>query len=227
MSTQTRTTLIILAIGIAICIFIVKCGSNPPPAIDLVTHDTTIKKVFVHDTIKSTLDIPTKVTYYDTIREKDTSLHLLVYHDTLKIIKHDTVKETINPDFITLFPESPKLILGEFSNNSISLNLLGIDGKVVGKQFNTDYSKFNYEFSGSELKFYPIKKTGNFIQQGLTALTTTAFMETYYNPINNGAIMRLEGNIMYKNFGISGYMKFSTDEVPKFNTGIGVRVQIK
>lgn len=226
MSTQTKTTLIIAGLCILACIFIIKCGNNPNP-IDLVTHDTTIKKVFVYDTIKSTIDIPTKVTYYDTIPEKDTSLHVLVFHDTIRLVKHDTLIQEINPAFLTLFPTSPKLILGEFSNNSIALNLLGIDGSVVSKQYNTDYTKFNYEFSGSELKFYPLKKAGNFIQQGLAALTTTAYFETYYNPINNGAIMRLEGNIMYKTFGVSGYMKFSTDEIPKFNTGIGVRVQLK
>lgn len=227
MSTSTKLVIILGTLGILISVLVWKCSPPKPSPVDLVTHDTVEKKIYIHDTTKgSVLDIPTKVTIYDTI-PGDALIQLELMHDTLKLVKHDTVLQEVNSNFLTLFPTSPKLIFGQFTTNSITLNLLGIDGKVVGKQYNTDYSKFNYEFSGSELKFYPLKKTGNFIQQGLAALTTSAFMETYYNPIDKGATMRLEYNIMYKRIGATTHFTFSTDQIPHANIGLGVRVQLK
>lgn len=230
LSNTQKTVLAVIIVGILISLVVWKCNSNTTPTLtnQAVTHDTIRKTYYVHDTTQgATIVVPQFVTQYDTIRERDTSLHLTVYHDTIHITHHDTVKFTIAPDFLTLFPQSPKLLLGEFSSNNLSLNLLGIDGQVVTKQYTPDFTKYNYEFSGSELKFYPIKKTGNFITQGLSQLTTSSFMTTTYNPFTQGATIKLDYNVMYKKIGATIWGQVSTDQVPHANAGVGLRVQLK
>lgn len=229
-SNTTKTVLIVLVVGIIISLVVWKCNSKstPPLTNQVVIHDTIRKTYYLHDTTKGAqILVPQFVTQYDTIRELDTSIHVRVFHDTISLVQHDTVKFTISPAFLTLFPQSPKILLGEFSQNNLSLNLLGIDGQVVTKQYVPDFTKYNYEFSGSELKFYPINKPGNFISKGLNQLTTTSFLSTTYNPFTQGATIKLDYNIMYKKIGLTAWGQVNTDQVPHANVGVGLRVQLK
>lgn len=230
MSNTLKTVILILLGGAIASFFIWKCNSvKNPDVLSPIVHDTIVKKFYIHDTIKgATLVIPTYVTKYDSIPYLDTSVHVRVLHDTIKLVKHDTTTTLISPAFLILFPQSPKLLLGEFGQNNISLNLLGIDGQIVTKQYATDFTQYNYEFSGSELKFYPIKKQGtNFLSGIMKDITTTSFLSTTYNPFTQGATMKIDYNIMYKKIGATVWGQFSSDQVPHLNSGIGLRVQIK
>lgn len=227
MSTATKWVLILGGIAILICILIVKCGNNLTPSIDTTTHDTVIKKVFVYDTVKAPIDVPTLVTQYITVPQRDTVATLLILHDTIRIYHIDTLEHEIPATFITTFPESPKLILGEFSTNSLSLNLLGTDGLLVKKQWNVDYSKYSYEFSGTELHNYPLPKTENIISRTINQFTTSSYMYAYYLPFTQGATIKLDYTIAYKRLGLGVYGSFTTSTLPLFSAGIGLRAQIK
>lgn len=226
MSTATKITLTVLGIGVIISLLIWKCNNKPIVPIP-ITHDTVIVRTLRIDTVKdSKLEIPTVVTYYDTVYKRDTSLSLLILHDTVKLVKHDSVIRNISSVFLEAYPASPKIILGEFGQNNISLTLLNTDGMAFTKKYTPDFSKYNYEFSGSELKFYPIKNESN-VQKALSKFTTQVFLSTTYNPFTNGATLRVEGSIMINKIGATIFNSFSTDQNPKFNTGIGLKVQLK
>lgn len=226
MTTETKTILAFVVVAAIISLCVWKCTKPKEPPI-LITHDTVIKRIFVYDTIKgTTIQIPQRVTYYDTSVRHDTSLRVLILNDTLVITKHDTIIRKISPDFITAFPDAPKLILGEFSKNSISLNLQGIDGHIVTKDYIPNYSKFQYEFSGNELRYIPLPGTTG-ISGFFKKIKTDAYMSTTYNPFTNGATMRIDGSLMYKRLGLTVFGSFSTDQTPKLNSGIGFRVKMK
>lgn len=230
MSNTLKTVIALLVGGAVASFFIWKCNSvKNPDVVNPIVHDTIVKKFYIHDTIAGSIKlVPNYVTRYDSIPYRDTSVHVKVNHDTIMLTKHDTITTLISPAFLTLFPQSPKLLLGEFGQNNISLNLLGIDGQIVTKQYTTDFGKYNYEFSGSELKFYPIKKPGtNFLSGIMKDITTTSFLSTTYNPFTQGATMKIDYNIMYKKIGATMWGQFSSDQVPHLNSGIGLRVQIK
>lgn len=224
MSTQTKVVLGLIALGVGLSIFLATCHSNP--TVTVIRHDTLWKDHFIYDTMKGgKIDTPqTVIKYVHT--DRDTSMHVYVYHDTLKIVQHDTVTNTIAPEFITEFPQSPKLILGEFRKQEIVLNLLGIDGQIVSKSYVPDYENYNYEFSSSELKFYPIPKS-KAIPNFFKSVRSESFMYTTYNPFTNGATVRIDYSLMYKKFGLIGMAQFSTDQTPHPNVGIGLRVQLK
>lgn len=229
MSNSTKWTLILSGVGIVIILLCLKfCKSNPIIPVDLTIHDTVVKKFYIHDTVKgATIVIPTKVTYYDSIPIIQDSAYVMVYHDTIRIMKHDTIEKEVSADFIKLFPESPKLIIGRFYPNVIALNLLQTDGNIVTKQYTIDYSKFYYEFLGTELKSYPIPKTGNFITQGLKAFTTTSSFSTFYNPFTQQAMSQLDYMINYKAISAGAMGQFTTGSINPFFGGIGIRVKIK
>jgi hypothetical protein len=57
----------------------------------------------------------------------------------------------INPVFITYEPQKPKLLYAKFTDKSIALDLLRVDGSIYRDNFNVDYTKYDYEWQGTNL----------------------------------------------------------------------------
>ena len=224
-SVLSRVVLGIGIIAIFIAVAVVKCGNSPVP-VNLSTHDTFYKERYHYDTIPGKVDIPTQLVRYIHDSIPDSSLVVQVYHDTVYISKHDTVKQVISPAFLTLFPTAPKLVMGDFSINSIDMNLLGTDGHMVTKQYNVDYSKYTYAFYNNELHTIPRPK-GNLIQQMLNPVTTSSYLYAYYLPIRKGATIKLDYTIAYRRLGVGVFGALTTTATPIFEAGIGLRAQIK
>jgi len=227
MNQKLNIALIVLGIGIITSLIVWQCNKKKTPIPPVViVHDTVMKRYFVYDTTKgAVIQIPERVTYYDTTWIHDTTLQVEMYHDTILLKTHDSAYASYNTAFLEAYPTSPKLILGEFSPTKISLSLMGSNGTIIGKDYTTDYSKYNYEFSGTELKFYPIKQESGLSKLGKN-FSFPVFMSTTYNPVTNGATLRLDGSIMYGKIGATIFSSFSTDQIPHANAGIGLKVQL-
>lgn len=63
----------------------------------------------------------------------------------------ENVVDSFVTSFITSFTTSPKLLRGDFSSDTVSLDLFYPNGQLQAKTYPVNYKRFNYRFSNGEM----------------------------------------------------------------------------
>lgn len=141
---------------------------------------------------------PAQVHYY----QGSTTNNKLVLNDSLIQVIDSLQNQiyTINELYLKLYPSAYKLIYGEFSKDSLTLDLLGIDGKFKTLKYATNYNRFAYQWKDSELRANPIS-----INPNITPRFTTEFYGyAGYQFIYNAPIMGLDYSLKANRLRLSG-----------------------
>jgi len=89
---------------------------------------------------------PKEVQTYPTPYNPKISLNI---RDSL-IWVYDSLKKKIDSlsvNYITNYPNNPKLIFGKFSKSELSLSFLKPDGNIYREKYPIDYSRYNYTYT--------------------------------------------------------------------------------
>src|SRR5882757_2547939 len=224
---SSKNVIGILVIGALLSLLLYQCNINKGQAKELadrpIIHDTvTTKEPFFIDSsiIGSTKVIPTHVIFHDTIPwytyggvKYDTTKKLVI------VTKDSIVWDTISIAFLTQYQKTPRLLMGKFGVNYLTLDLQQPSGIVVEKNYTLDYSKHKYEYFEGELRSYdtltlPFWKL----------FTDESYLTTTYNPVYKGSDMRVDYSFMFRGvIGATAFLNFSTYQSPNFSGGIGPR----
>jgi hypothetical protein len=141
---------------------------------------------------------PAQVHYY----AGSTTNNKLVLSDSL-IQVIDSLQNhiyTINELYLKLYPSAYKLIYGEFSRDSLTLDLLGIDGKFKTLKYATNYNRFSYQWKDSELKANPVSVNPNITPR----FTTEFYGYAGYQFIDTSPIIGLDYSLKANRLRLSG-----------------------
>lgn len=64
----------------------------------------------------------------------------------------------IDPNYLKQYPLSPKILKGFFDSDSLSLDLLNIDGKISTLGYTVNYDRFEYQFLNGQLSAKEVMK---------------------------------------------------------------------
>lgn len=193
--------------------------------------DTIIKKVYVQDTGKNTSYIPPK----EVIKYKylpNPQIQLITQRDTIYL--EDTANHTkwrLNPNYILLYPGSPKLLAGKFTGEGFSLDLLDTSGNITTTAYKTTYSSFDYFFNGSFITFAK-KKASSIpsISKGKNKIYSNANIYAHYEFLNKAPTLSGDYSINIGNIGLfsrgdAGYSNIS--QSMDFRVSVGLKIKVK
>lgn len=94
---------------------------------------------------------PKKITVY---KYTEPTLYLKIQDSLLMII--DSLENRppiiIKPQFLTQYPEAPKLLGASFGKDSISLDLLNISGSIHREDYPVNYNVFKYQYVNNSFR---------------------------------------------------------------------------
>lgn len=100
---------------------------------------------------------PVKVVEYQTPEAPKAYISL---NDSL-ITVIDSLKNhiyTINTLYLKLYPEASKLIYGEFTHDSLRLDLLTPEGRIISTQVASNFSKYVYQYKNNAFRAQGIRQ---------------------------------------------------------------------
>lgn len=105
----------------------------------------------------------------------------------------------IHENYLKLQPEAPKVLYGEFSRDSLEVDLLNINGDVQTSQYGVNYDRFTYQWVDGTLKANPMplikkKYRPEFSLYGYGG----------YDLLLQSPLVRAEYNMDYRRFRVQG-----------------------
>ena len=98
--------------------------------------------------------VPPKEIHHYT---KEVSNNKLQIDSLIKVINAMTGDTFIvDTQFITLYPEAPKLLSGLFKQNQFSLTTLNTKGEISTREYGVNYDAFSYKFLNDSLSASPL-----------------------------------------------------------------------
>jgi hypothetical protein len=157
----------------------------------------------------------------------DTSSNILKYLDSVLQVNDSLGKTlaTINSQYIKKFPTKPKLIYGEFKQDSLRLDFLEISGEVHRYDYLVNFRRFNYQWVDSlramEKSFTPSKPVQN------KAHFMGLYANTGYDFLLKQPVVSADINWGYKKFRLGGELKSTINNEPQLfgNVKLGFRVR--
>lgn len=134
-------------------------------------------------------------------------------------LKHRITK--INAEYLKIYPKAAKILYGQFSGDSIRLDLLAIDGKVRSQIYLTNYLGFKYqylsetnEFRAQKIKIdNPLRKE-LYVWGGYDLLVGKPQLGTDYSIYKGNLRLRALGSVY-------------VSDKPQPSLGIGIGYKIK
>lgn len=173
---------------------------------------------YVHDTVPKPYEVvlPEKVYIY-----QDTSTPLNISVDSI-----GGPKFTYKWGFLSQFPSAPKLISGNFFQDSITLHLLDTSGNIQVKTWPVYYGDYNYYYRNYELlrTNKPDKKP--IYSSNPLKISTTGNVYGFYSLVHGGFTVAADYWAMKGKWGVGALGELSS--YPQYsNFKIGVKYQFK
>ena len=98
-------------------------------------------------------EVPPAIVNYYGLNEKDANRLMGKVDSLLSVVDTLNNKKTdINPIYLTTVPRAHKLLSLNSSLDTLSLDLLGIDGKIRTEVYPTNYSQFKYSYINNTMR---------------------------------------------------------------------------
>jgi len=124
--------------------------------------------------------------------------------------------------FLQQHPDASKLIYGEFSGDSLRLDLLGIDGSIRQNSFGVNYDRFRYQFREGNFRADELPK-----KVGHASYVSNLYGHTGYNFQLSSPILGLDYSISKGRFRLRGDASFTLSNDTQFilKTDIGYKLK--
>ena len=172
---------------------------------------------FYPEDVKQDKVPPLTTTIYNTELPKgyvDFTNKVLAYIDSSR---KDTTK--INPNYLTLYPRNPKFLGGRFRADSISLDLLSIDGDIRTDVYPVDYSLFKYDYYNNSMHASEIK-TSN--RRNSAKSKFFQYNGSYFNYkhdfLNTEHQVEITSDFNLWKFRLGGFIQNASDKPLNLNT---------
>lgn len=146
-----------------ILLFVSQCVKTIQPDIGDINTKT--------DTVYVDKYLPGRVEYkyislpykYEVYRDREVTRvdSIMIKGDSIIVYNTDTIFQTLNSRFLTLYPNNDKLIQFELTSRSLELDLLTIEGKEIRKKYYINPVRNNYRYVNNQLSLQP-KLVSNF-----------------------------------------------------------------
>lgn len=153
---------------------------------------------------------------YMTYPPSNTDGISLQLHDSLLEVIDSLNKKlvVIDDDYIKLYPEANKFIHGKFTQDSIQLDLLGIQGNIFTLRYPVSYGAYQYSYDVSgKLQATPTKglekPPGN-------KLTSRLLVYGGYDPIWKAPLSSIQYNVEFKKINATIEPTIYLQQIPKF-----------
>lgn len=212
--------LVFVAILLAVSLFLVKAIKTlfEVRAQGGLNHKTDT--VYVDKYLPSKIEykyitVPNEVVIYKE-REVIKWDTLVTKGDTIILYKNDTILSSVKSNFLTLYPNNPKLIGVDLTSKKLSLSLLNSQGREYIENYNTNTGKYSYRYVNNQMSAKP-RLLSSFNIDG----------EYYWRPLENYHDLNIKLNLKTSKFtyigGISSYYYPNLNNQVKITPIVGIR----
>src|SRR5690606_30578101 len=130
---------------------------------------------------------------------------------------------SVNPDYLKNHPSSSKILYGQFTEDTLQLDLLKINGEIESLRYPVNYLSYFYEYSEGNFKANPIK--GH--KKPPPKLTSKLYFNGGYDITGKTPISSLEYNLEYQrlNGTLEPILYINRDPKFLFQAKIGYRIK--
>lgn len=155
-------------------------------------------------------------------------IKLEVYDSLILVI--DSLKQIttkIDPSFLKLYPNSSKLIYSNFTEDSLRLDLLTIDGQIRTENYLVNYDRFNYQYRDNQFKALErnfSKDRGDRRENYYNLYFTGGYGFLLQKPILG---VQFDNSLFHDKFSLSTEAYFTIQEIPRLSLQTKLRYQLK
>jgi hypothetical protein len=147
---------------------------------------------------------------------QDSLLYLL---DSLGNVAH-----VIDPDFLTQYPNTSKLLGARFTSDSLTLDLMGTDGTVGSHLWLVNYPQYSYQWDGEQMR--TLRNTPLLPSKKPHKLNHAGYVHGGYNVLPSAGYARFDYFMEYRRFtfNLSAGSTISNNPQPELKAGLGYKV---
>ena len=211
-------------------------GKNPKPDKPVVDYWDPKYKTEFKFSPKPLSEIPDDTAGYKPIKPKSQTEYKPEPKIVVQVVQCSTDSLTLILDslksqilkiplnFITSFPQNPKLISGYFSKDTLSLDLFYPDGSSLQHLYQMDYDNYRYKYSSKSLKAEKIERNPDKLAN------RKAYSEIY---INSGIVsytpslfLSMNHQFYHKKLKIETIASYLiTPNIPMLSLGVGYKLK--
>lgn len=128
----------------------------------------------------------------------------------------------INTQFLTRYPEAPKILFGTFTADSLTIDLLDISGGVNRMQYGVNYQRFHYQWVNGELRADNIPFNYVKRKMGIDVFANTGYDWTLTKPILGADV-----SLHWDRLRVKGQSWVTVEHQPQFyfQTTLGFKIR--
>ena len=201
---------------------------KPKPPITVFPTQPTYerKDSFIHDTIVKYIPVNVSPqTDYNKPLPDDDQVGITIVHDTVYVINtkdSPVLVQKYAPQFLKNYPNNPKLLRNKITKDSVRYDFLMPDGYPRSLRFPIDLNSYEYTWEMGSFKAVPLPRS---LLRPIRKLSFDSYTYISYNPLKNGTRLALDGTISYGRFGLYGFGGITTNQSPKWDIGLGIRLR--
>lgn len=213
--------ILIAGLSLALCFSVMRTTHRPSDSemmssFEIKTDTIWFSSCFEFDSNLKLIEKPRTVFFFitDTLFQEKKISEVLIQRDTLILHLKDSSNISLNQDFLTQYPENPKLLQVDLSQNSFDLSLLSTEGKIYRENYKIDTEFRNYRYS------FRNSRNGNLSSENISFWKRfEPFTQVTLKPFNS--MMDLDLGVTYKTRKINYEIGISGFYYPQMSNSLG------